>query len=593
MHTMQRATRSARRALTVLLGATAAAAIALPLGAARADAADAAASAPTSFTKTFTVNSTADTGDAKIGDGVCRTSAGVCTLRAAIQEANHVAGTTLIAFDIASGGTKLIAPQSLLPALNNASGGITIDAFTQPGSHPNTAPLADNAVYGIELKGNGAKGLDAFTVTSANNVIRGFDMHAFKISVNLYGTSANSNTVVGNMFGLQLDGTLDPTMQLFGASSCVVMQKGASSNIIGTPALGDRNVVSGCNHIGIATYDWPTKNNVIKNNVVGLDPTGTLNRGSESHGVDINTGTQGTIIGGTGPNEHNVLSGNKQEGVEISHNKLTQHNSIVGNYIGTDLTGNNAPAYAANGQWGVHLEGEPDCGSNPCVLDAGYETVTDNVIVDSQKGGVLIDKGVHDSVVARNRIGVTLNGTHAGNRVFGVEIAAGSVRNTIGPNNEIAYNTAGVIVRPDSVEPGNPIQSVTNQNTITQNSIHDNALSGTAALGIDLAPIGQVNTSSNANANVNDAMLAPQLSGATSTTVNVNTCASCKVEVFIADRSAGQVGSGKTYLVTATANSSGFVKVTLPAAAHGNPITATATNSGGSTSEFAHNVAVP
>jgi hypothetical protein len=227
------------------------------------------------------------------------------------------------------------------------------------------------------------------------------------------------------------------------------------------------------------------------------------------------------------------------------------------------------------------------------VPDAGFQTVTDNVIVGSQKGGVLIDKGVHDSVVARNKIGVTLNGTHAGNRVFGVEIAAGSVRNTIGPNNEIAYNTAGVIIRPDSVEPGNSIQSVTNQNRITQNSIHDNNLSGATALGIDLAPIGQVNTSTNKNPNVNDGMLAPTLSGATSTSGNVSTCGSCVVEVFIADRPAGQVGSGKTYLVTATASSSGFVKVTLPAAAHGNPVTATATNGGGSTSEFAHNVAIP
>jgi CSLREA domain-containing protein len=34
---------------------------------------------------TFTVNSTADRVDANVGDGVCRTSAGTCTLRAAIQ----------------------------------------------------------------------------------------------------------------------------------------------------------------------------------------------------------------------------------------------------------------------------------------------------------------------------------------------------------------------------------------------------------------------------------------------------------------------------------------------------------------------------
>lgn len=38
---------------------------------------------------TFTVNSTLDAVDAHPGDGVCATSGNLCTLRAAIMEANH------------------------------------------------------------------------------------------------------------------------------------------------------------------------------------------------------------------------------------------------------------------------------------------------------------------------------------------------------------------------------------------------------------------------------------------------------------------------------------------------------------------------
>jgi CSLREA domain-containing protein len=46
---------------------------------------------------TFTVNSTADAVDANLADGVCETAtAGVCTLRAAIQQANASAGTDTI-----------------------------------------------------------------------------------------------------------------------------------------------------------------------------------------------------------------------------------------------------------------------------------------------------------------------------------------------------------------------------------------------------------------------------------------------------------------------------------------------------------------
>src|SRR5262245_44902326 len=45
---------------------------------------------------TFTVNSTADLVDANPGNGICATGTGVCTLRAALQEANALSGTDTI-----------------------------------------------------------------------------------------------------------------------------------------------------------------------------------------------------------------------------------------------------------------------------------------------------------------------------------------------------------------------------------------------------------------------------------------------------------------------------------------------------------------
>jgi CSLREA domain-containing protein len=44
----------------------------------------------------FTVDSTLDAVDAAPGDGLCATGGGVCTLRAAIQEANALAGSDTI-----------------------------------------------------------------------------------------------------------------------------------------------------------------------------------------------------------------------------------------------------------------------------------------------------------------------------------------------------------------------------------------------------------------------------------------------------------------------------------------------------------------
>ncbi len=54
------------------------------------------ATAFVAYAATFTVNSSADVVDANPGDGVCATAGGACTLRAAIQEANALAGDDTI-----------------------------------------------------------------------------------------------------------------------------------------------------------------------------------------------------------------------------------------------------------------------------------------------------------------------------------------------------------------------------------------------------------------------------------------------------------------------------------------------------------------
>ena len=92
---------------------------------------------PAAPAATFVVNSTADASDATPGNGICETAAGngVCTLRAAIQEANALAGTDTINFNITSGCAPVtnvctITPASALPTI---TGPVTINGYTQPG----------------------------------------------------------------------------------------------------------------------------------------------------------------------------------------------------------------------------------------------------------------------------------------------------------------------------------------------------------------------------------------------------------------------------------------------------------------------------
>jgi CSLREA domain-containing protein len=90
----------------------------------------------------FGVNSLGDTADASPGDGICATAGGVCTLRAALQEANaNGAAADTITFTV----TGTIALTSGLPNLSagnttiagaNQTVAITASGSTLPGSRP-------------------------------------------------------------------------------------------------------------------------------------------------------------------------------------------------------------------------------------------------------------------------------------------------------------------------------------------------------------------------------------------------------------------------------------------------------------------------
>ena len=93
----------------------------------------------------FVVDTTGDERDANTHDGTCATSTGSCTLRAAIQQANATSGPDRIAFAIPGTGLHTIQLTSRLPTINDPTGALVVDGYTQPGSSPNTDPLVSNA----------------------------------------------------------------------------------------------------------------------------------------------------------------------------------------------------------------------------------------------------------------------------------------------------------------------------------------------------------------------------------------------------------------------------------------------------------------
>jgi CSLREA domain-containing protein len=521
-------------------------------------------------TSTFTVDSTSDGADANAGNGVCATAQGVCTLRAAMEEANLHRGPDAITFNIPGPGVKTITLGSTLPEIKDTSGPTTIDGYTQPGSAPNTDPLASNAAIMVQITAPGTytSNIYGITVRSPGNTIRGLSFFKLRKPINITGSRAANNTIAGNFIGTDAAGSFGATTFLSDGNG-VTVQSGAQNNTIGGTSPADRNVLSGNARHGVSCYFDGTDHNRIINNIMGLSPAGDRRLTNLKHGVDINNGCSDTQVGGTQPGERNVISGNTEEGVEISHLAITTQNKVIGNFFGTDLTGEAAPTYARNGRRGVHLEDRS--------IDT---TIAYNVIGNSGLQAIRGGPSVHGTVIEHNWIGISPGGTPIPNANVGVKIEGDSSGWRIGPGNVIA-NNGSVGVRIDDAN--------SDRNTITRNSIFANA-----GLGIDIQPIGQSNPNDEGDADTgaNEQLNFPVLKTATPLKATGTACASCTIEVFLADDGAGANGEGKTFVSSSTTNSDGNFAVPLDGVVGGNFVTATATDAAGNTSEFSLNKVV-
>lgn len=162
--------------------------------------------------------------------------------------------------------------------------------------------------------------------------------------------------------------------------------------------------------------------NVITGNFLGTDPTGTLDRGNNVHGVLI-AGGNGNTIGGTAPADRNIISANKLDGVVLS--SPSTNNVVRGNYIGTNAAGT---AALGNVQDGLELANS----SNNLI--GGTAAGAGNVISANGFRGIFITSSLATfNTVQGNRIGTDAAGTvDLGNVLGGVSIANNASNNVIG-----------------------------------------------------------------------------------------------------------------------------------------------------------------
>jgi len=521
---------------------------------------------------TFTVNSTADTPDAANGDGICADSQGRCTFRAALDESNWDIGHNTIDFNIPGPVPALIQLASPMQLVGSSSSSVTIDGYSQPGSQVNTATYGTNAIPGVELRGISTSSSKYILYTARpNNVIRGLVFANAYRGIFIDTPNASGNLVVGNWIGFNGDGSLSAL-----GHAGVYLNDGAHDNIIGTPALADRNVV-GNQDKGLYSYGPGTDHNIMQNNLICTSPTGAT--AECATGIDFDFGPKNALVGGSNPGELNVIGRTTLNGIEISHgwDPSTNHvstaqyqnnyNQIIGNWVGFREDGSYDPSYlsaqkvpsADNGQ-ALHAYD----GSNYNLFQANY-------VGAAYDGVTIAETNATGNIVRGNIIGRSPLGQAAPLQRYGIYFTNGTFGDTAEANIIDNVGAGGVEI----------LDAASVNIRISQNLVFD-----TNGPAIYLRP-DQTDPTKGAN----DLLAAPKITAATTVSISGTGINGATVEVFEASRNVGAYGLPSAYLGAATVDAQGNWSVAATTQA-GERVTATQIATNNDTSSLAANVIV-
>ena len=436
---------------------------------------------------------------------------GVGSLRQAISDANTMAGSDIIEFNIpitdpnfvdvdstmvggdAAADVYVITPLSALPPLNDATGGTLVDGPAQTSFGGDTNPFGPEIVLDGFLAGFGVSGL---TLTSDGNQIFGLNIQSFDaaaIFISGTTTGSNNNWVAANYVGTDATGTIARANNV-GNFVLGAMPVIGESNIIGTNGDGfaddtERNVISGNNGIGVQLHVLAIQN-VVAGNFIGTDRTGT-DAIPNGRGVTMSGGAQRNIIGTNGDGvadvaERNIISGNGGGAVEILGDLETNENIVAGNFIGTDVTGTVALGNGV-GQ-GINISsGGPNKGARNRIGTNGdglADAAERNIISGNFQGVLIGGTGAEQNVVAGNYIGTDVTGTVAmSNLQITVTIGGGAHHNRVGTNGDgLADDVERNIISAGETN-GVSIQDTgTDENVVAGNLIGTD-VTGTVAMG--------------------------------------------------------------------------------------------------------------
>jgi hypothetical protein len=346
------------------------------------------------------------------------------------------------------------------------------------------------------------------------------------------------NVIAGNLIGTDAGG-----YEARGNLGPVAIQQDVlqGCNLLGGKTAEERNVIAG-NRGGVAVSG---SENFVIGNFIGTNRNGTGAVGGASGGLDI--GGNHNFIGGFSPEERNLISATGS-GLRVG-GRSTRSNFVIGNYVGTDISGWFALPNSASG---ITVN-----------MDAESTFIQANLISGNVGSGVHIQSG-EGNRLRGNLIGTAADGSAPlGNRNDGVKVE-GAANSIGGPlprdGNVVAHNAGrGVAVIGRAA------------NLIAGNSIYANGA------GIQLVAGG------------NNELRAPVVSSVSIESVSGHACSGCKVEIFSDSEAEGRLFEGSV-----AADGSGVFTFTRASGYLTGPnVTATASDSEGNTSAFSEPAAVP
>ncbi|HEX4982092.1 MAG TPA: S-layer homology domain-containing protein, partial [Ilumatobacteraceae bacterium] len=389
----------------------------------------------------------------------------------------------------------------------------------------------------VRLHGPGSG--TGLTVAGATSVIRDLIIDNFGIGIDV---GASNVTVAGNVVGP------NSSYGIYSHATSVTIG-GANGITLGGPCTGDCNRVSGNTSYGL----YLSSSGTVKGNFIGTNAAGTA-ASPNGTGVVVSSGTW--TFGGAFTAAGNVVSGNVGDGFDLHGCGCT----FQSNRIGTNVAGT---AAIPNGGHGI------DWADSTGGMIGGFDDAFANVISGNLGRGIQFDNT--DAVgIFGNYIGTTRTKSPLGNGSDGIGANAGGNGVdalligdiTPGGGNTIAYN-AGHGIRII----GLGLTTSARNNEIRGNSIFNNTGDG----------ISLENSANQAIAPPTITALAP---------VAGTACPSCLIEVYSDNATEGRIFDG-----SAVADGAG--NWSFPGLFAGPNVTAIATSTSGSSSEFSVPFAIP